>query len=152
ILAAALMLLSARSLLAQEKPLADVEIPALIDKLIAVTDLDVLEACSRSESSGGSFLPLSPREDERRFELLGPPVQGTEIVGELVSRGATSIPHVVAHLDDRRLTRMRLIIEFTFRGGSSYGEASHLDRNRRTDPPFPNVVNPNAAARSASSG
>src|SRR5207237_360323 len=117
------------------------------------SDLDVLEVWSRSERSGTAFMPIDVSTDPGIPPLDEPPSRGEEIVRELVSRGAAAIPHLVAHLDDGRPVLMRLLVECgSFRGGSNYGDASHVDRNRRTDPPFREPVEPHANAMGLNSG
>ena len=76
ILAVALTLISTGGLLAQEKPLTEVEIPKLIDRLVEASDLDLLEKWPDLGGFGRGFMPLHLKSGERRFDLIGPPARG----------------------------------------------------------------------------
>jgi ankyrin repeat protein len=110
------------------------EITALIDKLRTVADGDVGYIPTQS---GGGFLPLGV--SERGALLLGqkgPTTSGTML--ELVKRGAAAVPQLIAHLEDKRVTKIAIKHEGGF-GGIFFND--EYDYNSRTNKQPPQGVN-----------
>jgi ankyrin repeat protein len=128
----------ATSTVAQKQPAEaarqEDEITALIDKLRTVADGDVGYIPTQS---GGGFLPLGV--SERGALLLGqrgPTTSGT--MRELVKRGAAVVPQLIAHLDDKRVTKIAIKHEGGF-GGIFFND--EYDYNSRTNKQPPKGVN-----------
>jgi hypothetical protein len=109
-------------------------IAALIDKLSDVADGDVGYMATRS---GSGFLPLGASQPGAMLLFQQPPTQ-SEALRELVKRGAGAVPHLIAHLDDKRPTKIVLKHEGDF-GGMSF--IDEYDYNRRSVKRRPRGVN-----------
>ncbi len=134
-LAALVAVLPAPPCEAQEKPAAaPVNVPALIDRLTEVAECGIGYSAT---VSGSAFSPLDGEGQIRTMLLFQEPPVRSETMRQLVRQGAAAVPHLLAHLNDRRPTR------FTVRWG--WGNAVFLgepygkdfDRNERTDKPPP---------------
>jgi ankyrin repeat protein len=108
-------------------PAADV--PALIDRLADVASGDVGYSPS---VSGSKFSPLDREGRVSVALLLQEPNASSETVRAIVKRGAAAVPHLLAHLDDRRPTKMTVRHDGRA-GGMLVG--SYCDTNPRTAPP-----------------
>jgi hypothetical protein len=107
-----------------KKPAVDV--PTLIDKLV---DVDESDYGYSSTVNGSGFLPL---DREGHFEggmLFQKPPVPSETMRAIVKQGAAAVPHLVAHLGDKRPTRIT-ITHSGFLGGLFHGE--EYDFNPRT--------------------
>src|SRR5436309_15817403 len=80
------------------------EITALIEKLPDIAEGDVGYMPTRS---GGGFLPLDVSEPGAMLLFQNLPAK-SEALRELVKRGAAAVPQLVAHLDDKRPTKIEL--------------------------------------------
>ncbi len=99
---AALVLTSA-AVASAEAPAVDV--PALIDGLTEVADSDV----GYSGASWGSpFLPLDRQGAWGGGLLFQKPEVPSDTLREIVKQGAAAVPHLIAHLDDKRPTKIRM--------------------------------------------
>jgi ankyrin repeat protein len=98
------------------------DIPALIDKLVEVTDASVASSWS---IFGSGFAPLDT--EGRSYEEL----RRSDALRQIVKHGAAAVPHLIAHLDDQRKTAIK--VKRSDRGRLSLGE--EFDVNRRTDRP-----------------
>ena len=87
-------------------------IDALIDKLPNIADGDVGYMATRA---GGGFLPLSVSQPGAMLLFQQPPTE-SETLREVVKRGATAVPHLIAHLGDKRPTEIVLKHEGAFGG------------------------------------
>lgn len=122
---------------AQEPPpagLPDKQIRNLIDKLPAISQGDVGYMPTRS---GGAFLPLG-KSDTGTMLLFKEGPAPSETMRQLVAQGAASIPHLIAHLDDKRETKIKLKHD-SFFGGMLFSD--EYDYNRRTAKGAPVDVN-----------
>src|ERR1700733_11953565 len=79
------------------------EIVALIDALPNIADGDVGYMPTQT---GGGFLPLSVTHPGAMLLFQQPPTK-SDTLRELVKRGAAAVPHLVAHLDDKRPTKIK---------------------------------------------
>jgi hypothetical protein len=114
-------------------PLND-EIAALIDKLQEVAEGDI---GSMPTMSGRGFLPLgTSRAGAMLLGQKSPTSSGT--MRELVKRGAAAVPQLVAHLDDKRPTKITITHESPFGGMLCVDE---YDYNTRTAKRPPEGVN-----------
>jgi ankyrin repeat protein len=102
-------------------------IPKLIDQLVKVKDSDF----GYSQSVTGSV--FTPWDTEGHFQtgllFQKPPVQSGAL-RELVKLGVAALPHLVAHLDDKRLTGIKIEHNAPI-GGLFFGDG--MDQNGRTD-------------------
>ena len=121
----------------QERPVAadaEKEISGLIDKLPQIAEGDVGYMPTRS---GSGFLPLG--KSETGALLLGQEVPtGSDTMRRIVEHGAVAIPQLIAHLDDKRETKMKLKHELGI-GGMFFED--EYDYNRRTTKTKPAEVN-----------
>src|SRR5262249_8425477 len=103
------------------------EITALIDKLADVAESDFGYSAS---VTGTRFLPLDC-EGQFQTGLLGQrPSHASSALRELVRQGAHAQPQLLAHLDDKRRTKVRVKHNFGL-GGLLFGAA--CDYNPRTE-------------------
>jgi ankyrin repeat protein len=108
-----------------KKALPNADIPGLIDRLRDVKDGGVGYMPTRS---GSGFLPLGT--SEQGAMLLGQqPPASSDALRELVACGPSAIPHLIAHLDDKRATEITIKHEGGF-GGMFFED--EYDYNRRT--------------------
>jgi cytohesin len=85
--------------------------------------------------TGRDFLPLAAEKPPVKVLFEKPPVP-LRTMREVVKRGAAAVPHLLAHLDDRRRTRIKLGSGGYF--GSEYFLERRIDWNPRTAKrPFP---------------
>jgi ankyrin repeat protein len=113
---------------------ADKDVAGLIDQLPRIAEGDV---GYMPTMSGSGFLPL--RTSEMGTALLGQrPPASSETMRRLVAHGAAAIPNLVAHLDDKRETKITLEHEFGI-GGMFFDD--EYDYNRRTAKAKPAGVN-----------
>jgi ankyrin repeat protein len=109
-----------------------VNIPALIDQLTQVAESDIGYS---STITGSSFLPLDRQGHFQVGLLFQKPPAPSEAMREIVKQGAAAVPHLIAHLDDRRKTKIvvghiaSLGHDAGF-GGIFYG--NEFDYNERT--------------------
>src|SRR5439155_1968162 len=86
----------------------------------------------RPRVSGGAFLPLH-REGRMETVLFGgPPPARSDVMAQIVRRGARAVPHLLAHLGDRRPTGVVITHGGTF---GFMGLNERADRNPRTQEP-----------------
>jgi hypothetical protein len=112
------------------------EIKALIDKLQPIADGDV---GYMPTMTGDGFLPLGVSNPGAL--LLGQqPGTSSDAMRELVKRGASAVPLLIAHLDDNRATKISLKHEGIF-GGIFFND--EYDYNFRTVQRPPDGVNRN---------
>jgi ankyrin repeat protein len=78
--------------------------------------------------SGSAFLPLGTSQIDTILLGREPPVS-SGILDKLVKRGAAAVPHLIAHLDDKRTTKIAFTHELGF-GGTLYSD--EYDYNVRT--------------------
>jgi ankyrin repeat protein len=109
-------------------------IAALIDKLPDTAAGDVGYMATRS---GGGFLPLSVSQPGAMLLFQQPPTE-SETLRELAKRGAAAVPQLIAHLGDKRPTKIVLKHEGGF-GGMFF--ADEYDYNSRSVKPPPRGVN-----------
>jgi hypothetical protein len=110
------------------------DISSLIDKLTSIAEEDIGYSASQS---GSRFLPLGTG-DISTLLLGGPPPASSDIVRDLVKRGATAIPELIKHLDDKRPTKITIKHEGFF-GGMFFPD--EYDYNQRTTKEPPAGVN-----------
>src|SRR5260370_126565 len=80
------------------------DVSTLIDKLHEIAEGDVGYMATMS---GGGFLPLGT--SQAGALLLGQkPAAASGTMRELVKRGAPAVPHLIAHLDDERPTKITI--------------------------------------------
>jgi ankyrin repeat protein len=103
-----------------------VDIPALIDKLAEVKDDDVGYSPS---VSGSAFAPLDAEGQVSTALLFQKPLARSETLRILVKQGAAALPHLIAHLDDKRQTGIKI----TPPGQLVFND--EIDRNERTEKP-----------------
>jgi ankyrin repeat protein len=108
--------------------------PALIDNLKDIADGDVGYMPTRS---GSGFLPLGVSQTGTLLLFQGPPT-GSQLLRELVKRGAAAVPHLIAHLDDKRTTKIA-IKHKSIIGGMFFDD--EYDYNFRTATKAPAGVN-----------
>src|SRR5580704_3242195 len=82
-------------------------VAALIDKLPGIANGDLGYMPTRS---GGGFLPLAVSRPGAMLLFQLPPTK-SEALRELVERGAAAVPDLIAHLDDKRPTKIELKFE-----------------------------------------
>jgi hypothetical protein len=103
-----------------------VPVPKLIDELVKVGESDYGYS---PWATGSRFLPLD-RAGEFHVGVWGkPPPVASDTMRALVKRGAEAVPHLVAHLGDRRTTR---VVIKPFANPLSFERVA--DYNARTDP------------------
>jgi hypothetical protein len=98
---------------------------ALIDKLVEAADNTDLRYYANIEKT--SFFPLDWSDAPRRGPLLKPSHVDSDTLREIVKHGAAAVPHLLAHLRDRRPTRIKVLME---------GFGFDSDTNPRTDAPI----------------
>jgi ankyrin repeat protein len=107
-----------------------VDIPALIDKLVEISDGDIGYS---SHVSGTAFFPLDTEGGQVFTGLLHQkPLARSDTMRLLVKQGAAALPHLIAHLDDARKTHIK--IERMFSGTLSFCE--EFDHNKWTESPL----------------
>jgi ankyrin repeat protein len=117
----------------KDRPPKD-EVSALIDDLQKIAEGDVGYMPTRS---GGGFLPLG--KSETGAMMLGQKrPASSSTMRELVTRGAAAVPQLIAHLDDKRPTK--ITIEHKFAMGGMFFEDEY-DYNSRTIKQPPKRVN-----------
>jgi ankyrin repeat protein len=118
---------------AQGPPRKDA-IAALIEKLQDVAEADVGYMAT---VSGSGFLPLG-RSPPGALLLGQQPPAPSGALGELVRRGAAAVPQLLAHLGDKRPTRITVKHDFVM-GGMFFND--EYDYNARTAKRPPQGVN-----------
>jgi hypothetical protein len=113
------------------------EITALIDVLPNIADGDVGYMPTQT---GGGFLPLGVTQPGAMLLFQQPPAK-SDSLRELVKRGAAAVPHLIAHLDDKRPTKITIKHEGGF-GGMFFDD--EYDYNSRTSKRPPVGVNRDA--------
>jgi hypothetical protein len=115
-------------------PRPQTEIPALIDRLRGLTSEDLASVPALGMSA---FVPLGMMD----FGLSSydfKPLPSSGPLNELIRRGAAAVPHLVAHLDDKRPTKITYRHDFSM--GSMFFDDEY-DYNRRTAASPPKGVN-----------
>jgi ankyrin repeat protein len=112
-------------------------VAALIDKLPGIANGDLGYMPTRS---GGGFLPLAVSRPGAMLLFQLPPTK-SEALRELVERGAAAVPDLIAHLDDKRPTKIELKFEGGF-GGIFFDD--EYDYNSRVIKQPPVGVNRNS--------
>ncbi len=115
---------------------------ALIDKLQEISEEDT--GYSQVMFGAGSFPPLETFEPGP-VRIYEKPATRSGTIRELVKRGAAAVPHLIAHLDDRRPTKITIghvgiDAQIAIIGGMFY--ADEYDYNSRTAKEAPKGVNP----------
>ena len=103
-LLAFVLLLVTAAAAAAERPAVDV--PALIDKLTDVADSDIGYS---GTSWGNPFLPLDRNGAWGGGLLFQKPEVPSATLRAIVKQGAAAVPDLIAHLDDKRPTKIRMI-------------------------------------------
>ena len=111
-----------------EKPAQAREILALIDKLTTVAHPDVGYSGS---VNGESFVPLDAEGNVHGMLMFQEPSVRSDVLTAIVKAGAPAVPHLLAHLDDNRVSRVWIQGGI---GGIMLGDEP--DRNRRTNKPI----------------
>ena len=92
-------------------PLASLSVSALIDRLTQVEFAHLYATATlrtgRMNTASLWFLPLDWVEPQRSFFEFDSEPDQPEVLRELVRRGAPAVPHLLAHLDDKRPTQIR---------------------------------------------
>jgi ankyrin repeat protein len=119
------------------------DIPPLIEKLRDIAEGDI---GYMPNATGSGFLPLG--KSEAGAMLLGStdpgatafqkPAGGSDAMRELVKHGAAAVPHLIAHLDDKRTTKITITHEAMI-GGMFFND--EYDYNSRTTKQGPAGVN-----------
>jgi ankyrin repeat protein len=109
-------------------------VPELIDQLQAVAEGDVGYMPTQT---GFGFLPLGASQPAMLLLGQRPPAR-SDTLRELVRRGAAAVPDLIAHLDDKRPTKITIKHEFGL-GGMFFPD--EYDYNSRTTKPSPGVGN-----------
>ena len=113
-----------------------VDVPALIDKLTDVADSDI----GYSPAAWGSpFLPLDRESAWGGGLLFQKPPLPSDTLRALVKQGAAAVPDLIAHLDDKRPTKIRMI---DTPGIGSLFLNDHCDYNFLTTKEDPNPKRP----------
>ena len=115
---------------------------ALIDKLQEISEEDT--GYSQVMFGAGSFPPLETFEPGP-VRIYEKPATRSGTIRELVKCGAAAVPHLIAHLDDRRPTKITIghvgiDAQIAIIGGMFY--ADEYDYNSRTAKEAPKGVNP----------
>ncbi|HEY7156417.1 MAG TPA: ankyrin repeat domain-containing protein [Gemmataceae bacterium] len=108
-----------------------VSISALIDKLVEMADSDIGYSAT---VTGHSFLPLDREGHFRTGMLFQKPSVPSKTMREIVKQGAAAVPHLIAHLDDKRKTKI-IVNHDGGVGGMFYSD--EFDYNERTTKPPP---------------
>ena len=82
-----------------------VNVPALIDQLTEVGEADIGYT---SVAAGSYFAPLDNKGDAHVMLLDHERLAPSEVLRRIVQQGAAAVPHLIAHLDDRRPTRLEM--------------------------------------------
>lgn len=129
--ATCVLALTGATLMAQEAPKRPaVDIPKLIDQLADVADADVGYSAT---VTGSIFTPLDNEGQLHTFLLSGERRVPSDALRTLVKQGAAAVPQLIAHLDDKRPTKIKVRHDFGPIG--FMGFADDCDRNERTDKP-----------------
>jgi ankyrin repeat protein len=116
----------------KEKP--PLSVPALIDKLTETAQGDI---GYMSTMSGSGFLPLGQSEMGTMMLFQHRPTR-SDTMRELVKQGPAALPHLIAHIDDKRPTKVTIKHGFGI-GGMLF--VDEYDYNRRTLANHPKGVN-----------
>jgi ankyrin repeat protein len=116
------------------KQLQQNAVAALIDKLPEIAEGGTGYLPTQT---GSGFLPLGVSQADA-LVLGQPPPTRSDTLRELVKRGAAAVPHLLAHLDDKRPTKITLKFEGAF-GGVMFND--EYDYNGRTTQQRPEGVN-----------
>jgi ankyrin repeat protein len=82
-----------------------VDVLALIDQLVQVSEGDI----GYTSVAAGSYFAALDREGEASVMLLSNErLAPSEVLRRIVRQGAAAVPHLIAHLDDRRPTRLEV--------------------------------------------
>ena len=142
------ILAASTSLASSQSPTPDArtqrgDVPPLIEKLQEIAEGDI---GYMPNVSGSGFLPLG--ESEPGAMLLGStnpgakaiqkPTSGSDAMRGLVKRGAAAVPHLIAHLDDKRATKIMIKHEAMI-GAMCFND--EYDYNSRTAKQAPAGVN-----------
>lgn len=111
-----------------------VDVPALIDRLTEVAAGGIGYSAT---VSGSVFAPLDGEGQIRTMLLFQEPPVRSETMRQLVQQGAAALPHLLAHLNDKRPTR--ITVRWGWGNGVFFEEpfGKDFDRNERTDKPPP---------------
>ena len=107
-----ILLLVTAAAAAADGPAVDVSAP--IDKLTDVADSDIGYSPS---AWGHSFLPLDRKGAWGGGLLFQKPEVPSETLRAIVKQGAAAVPHLIAHLDDKRPTKITITHDFGPLGG-----------------------------------
>jgi hypothetical protein len=114
-------------------------IESLIDQLTEVAEPDFGYSPS---VSGTIFLPLD-REGQMGAALLGQaPLKRSAAMRELEKRGAAAVPHLIAHLDDKRPTKLQPIVHSGGFGGLWTSSGFDFNANTQKPPTERKAANP----------
>jgi ankyrin repeat protein len=117
---------------AKDKP--PLSVPALIDKLTETAQGDIGYMATMS---GTGFLPLGQSEMGTMMLFQQRPLR-SDTMRELVKQGRTALPHLIAHIDDKRPTKVTISHGFGI-GGMLF--VDEYDYNRRTLANRPKGIN-----------
>jgi ankyrin repeat protein len=119
----------------RQRPAANDEVVALIDKLRDVAEEDFGYMATMS---GGGFLPLGTSQAWTFVLGQQKAPARSDTLRELVKRGAAAVPQLVAHLDDKRPTKITIKHESVM-GAMFFND--EYDYNARTAKGRPEGVN-----------
>jgi len=108
-----------------------VDVPGLIDKLADVADSDVGYS---PVVSGSPFLPLDWQGRWEVGVLFQKPPAPSDTLRTLVKQGAAAVPQLIAHLDDKRPTKITVKHDFALGGVFRDSRCDYNARTAKADP------------------